>query len=124
MGVRVLVVSALLPSLALPLTVNAIASFPGHRDRGDGVVLSSLAANEGHWRRSGSLEYWIAGVILCACLPAIITYFATRLRCRMVLANKKRGKAQPPPSAPYWFPFVGNALDMIFNSENCLLGLQ
>ncbi|KAK5996202.1 Cytochrome P450 monooxygenase calL-like protein [Cladobotryum mycophilum] len=66
-----------------------------------------------------SKYYWIAALL--PCIP-IFTHINSLLHC--ILSQVIRNQTRQPPQVPYYLPIIGNAFEMLFNTERFLVNLQ
>ena len=71
-----------------------------------------LEANPSRVSLSGLLLFVIVFLILIL----VSTYIKTCLQCRRAIVNPKAGKE--PPVAPYWLPYLGHTLSLLWDMDN------
>lgn len=60
--------------------------------------------------------------VLVVSSPFVLTYAYTSSRSK--IEERHDGVGSPPPEAPYWIPFLGNALAFSGDTEGYIQGLK
>ena len=55
-------------------------------------------------------------VIVFLTLILVSTYIKTCLQCKRAIVHPKAGKE--PPVAPYWLPYLGHTLSLLWDMDN------